>query len=158
MDDFILMSQCQSKQDMILISRKVLHAIHTVFPPPNITGHNGDDPISVKKLIEGEGLWEYRKTILGWIFDGIARSIELPEKKVKEILQELKTIGRKRNIPLERYQKILGRLRHAAIGIPTGKGLFTPLYIALKSNPKIVHLNKDIVLALRDWRTLIKMA
>ena len=56
MDDFILMSQCQSKQDMSLISRKVLHAIHTVFPPSNITGHNGDDPTSVKKLIEGEGL------------------------------------------------------------------------------------------------------
>ena len=136
----------------------MLHAIHIVFPPPNITGHNGDDPISVKKLIEGEGLWEYRKTILGWIFDGIARSIELPEKKVKEILQELKTIGRKGNILLERYQKILGQLRHAAIGIPTGKGLFTPLYIALKSTPKIVYLNQDIVLALRDWRTLIKMA
>ena len=102
-------------------------------------------------------MWEYRRIILGLIFDGIARSIELPHKKVKEILQELKTIGRRRNIPLERYQKILGMLRHAAIGIPTGKGLFTSLYRALKSTPKIVHLNQDIVLALRDWRTLIKM-
>ena len=62
--------------------RKVLHAIHSVFPPPNIAGHNGDDPISVKKLTEGEGLWEYRKIILGWIFDGIARSIILPDTKV----------------------------------------------------------------------------
>ena len=103
-------------------------------------------------------MWEYRKIILGWIFDGIVRSIGLPDKKVKEILQELKTIGRKGNIPLERYQQILGRLRRAAIGIPTGKGLFTPLYIALKSTPKIVYLNQDIVLALRDWRILIKMA
>ena len=66
-------------------------------------------------------MWEYRKIILGWIFDGIVRSIGLPDKKVKEILQELKTIGRKGNIPLERYQQILGRLRRAAIGIPTGK-------------------------------------
>ena len=33
-DDFILISQCQSKQEMMTISRKVLHAIHSVFPPP----------------------------------------------------------------------------------------------------------------------------
>ena len=38
------------------ILRKVLRAIHSVFPPPNITGHDGDDPILVDKLREGEGL------------------------------------------------------------------------------------------------------
>ena len=57
MDDFILMSPCHSKQEMATISRKGLHAIHGVLSPPTITGYNGDDPISVKKLIEGEGLW-----------------------------------------------------------------------------------------------------
>ena len=71
------------------------------------------------------------------------------------MLQELKKVGRKFNILLDRYQKILGRFRHAAD--MDGKGLFTQVYHALQHSPKIVHLNLDMKLALRDWRTLIRM-
>ena len=59
---------------------------------------------------------------------------------------------------MKRYQKIIGTLRHAALGIPTGKGLFTPLYGAIRNDPKIVHLNKHIKLALSDWKILLKLA
>ena len=64
--------------------------MHCIFPPPQITGHTGEDPISLKKLKDGDGLWDYRKVILGWIFDGIERSIQLPTEKIKQILIELK--------------------------------------------------------------------
>ena len=55
-DDFIMMSQCVTKQELQGISRQVLHAVHCIFPPPQITGHTGEDPISLKKLKDGDGL------------------------------------------------------------------------------------------------------
>ena len=61
-------------------SRAVLHGIHSVFPPPNVTGHNGADPVSVKKLLKGEGVWAVRKEIPGWTIDGATMCIELSEK------------------------------------------------------------------------------
>ena len=60
----------QSTDPAILchFSRALLHAIHQIFPPPTTTKHDGEDPISQKKLIlEGEGVWETRKEILGWL-------------------------------------------------------------------------------------------
>lgn len=42
---------------------------------PTITHqHSSADPISKKKLKEGDGLWEVRKEILGWIFDRVKRT------------------------------------------------------------------------------------
>ena len=40
------------------IRRAVLHEIHSIFPSPAIFGDNGDELVSVKKLLEEEGLWE----------------------------------------------------------------------------------------------------
>ena len=62
-------------------SRALLHGIHSVFPPPNITGHSGADPILIKKLNQGDRLWEVRKEILGWMIDGATRCTELTEKR-----------------------------------------------------------------------------
>ena len=47
-DDFILMSQCINIQELKCLSRRVLHAVHCIFLPPKITGHNGEEPISIK--------------------------------------------------------------------------------------------------------------
>ena len=43
-------------------------------------------PILQKKLLE-EGLWETRKEILGWTFDGIQRTIKLAPHKCKKLIQ-----------------------------------------------------------------------
>ena len=47
-DDFILMSQCINTQELKCISRRVLHAVHCILPPSKITGHNVEEPISIK--------------------------------------------------------------------------------------------------------------
>ena len=70
-------------------SRALLHGIHSVFLSPQITGHSGAGPISIKKLEKGEGLWEVRKEILGWMIDGTTRCIELKQLAIK---LELKTV------------------------------------------------------------------
>ncbi|KAL7530548.1 hypothetical protein ACHAWF_007729 [Thalassiosira exigua] len=73
-DDFIQMAQTNEEAQLRYCSRAILHAIHSVFPPPEISGHSGEDPISLKKKLAGEGLWEARKEILGWMIDGATRS------------------------------------------------------------------------------------
>ena len=47
-DDFILISQCINTQELKCISRRVLHAVHCILPPSKITGHNVEEPISIK--------------------------------------------------------------------------------------------------------------
>ena len=122
MDDFIAMPQYTSSAQLNHIYRRLLHAIHCVFPPPSISKHRGLDPISINKLEQGEGLWEFCKIILGWLFDGIERTITLPTEKLNLIAKELKAVYRKKVIPLQRFHQLVGKLRLASFAIPTGKG------------------------------------
>ena len=69
-DDFIQLAQTNDPTQLTHLSRALLHAIHSVFPPPAVTGHAGEDPVSLKKLQQGDGTWETKKEILGWVFDG----------------------------------------------------------------------------------------
>ena len=44
------------------VTRGTMHAIHGVFPPPDVTGHQGGkDSISEKKLNKGDARWEPKK-------------------------------------------------------------------------------------------------
>ena len=79
-DDFMHLVQSTDPEVLRYCSRALLHGIHSVFPPPTITGHSGSNPVSVKKLEKGEGIWEVRKEILGWMIDGATYCIELTEK------------------------------------------------------------------------------
>lgn len=69
-DDFIAATNRTDETYLRHFSRAMLHGVHSIFPPPEVTGHNGEDPVSQKKLAQGEGTWEYTKEILGWLVDG----------------------------------------------------------------------------------------
>ena len=160
-DDFLQMVQSNDEEVLRHCSRALLHAIHSVFPPPAITGHNGAEPVSIKKLLQGEGLWEVRKELLGWVFDGATRCIELATKKQEAILKELKNVLRmKRGVPFKRIEKLVGKLRHAAIGIPGGKGLFGPINQMMQFRPRYVRWKtwRAARQAFDDWRQLIRAA
>ena len=60
---------------------------------------------------------------LGWVFDRVRCLIKLPPQKFDDLINEVKDIQRHKVIPFKRLEKILSRLRHAAIGLPVGKGL-----------------------------------
>ena len=51
-DDYILAVVQNDDRTLVRrVSRATLHAIHSIFPPPALSGHDGGkDPISVKKL------------------------------------------------------------------------------------------------------------
>jgi len=97
-DDFIGMVAAPSHEALLHFTQAVLHGIHKIFPPPDPTDNAEDEPISIKKLKQGEGRWATRKEILGWLFDGTTRCINLPTNKVTSILQSLKELTRKNTV------------------------------------------------------------
>lgn len=117
-------------------------------------------PVSEKKLIE-DGTWALRKEVLGWLFDGLARTIELPQKKCKEILTELKDVRRIKRLELKRFQKLHGRLQFTSISIPCGKPIMGQLdrYLATagKTNKRYINMTDDLRNILRDWSALLRL-
>ena len=161
-DDYINIVQSTDPEVLRHASRAVLHAVHQIFPPPAATGHSGEDPISHKKLVvEGEGIWDTRKEILGWIFDGVARTMELPPAKVETMVETISSALRRHHVELKAFESLLGKLTHAMMGTPGGQALMPPLYKALaaanKSSKRAVqiHPNSPQAGALKDLRTLM---
>eukprot|EP00957_Ditylum_brightwellii_P003634 274811-Ditylum_brightwellii.AAC.2 len=155
-DNFIVTTNDTSMSNLLAISQAFLHGIHCVFPPTNVTGHNGQDPISEKKLDNGDGLWEYIKKVLGWELNGKAKTIHLLQKKALKTFTSLKVIARKTQITLHTFQVICGKLQHAAFGISGGMGLFSPLQQAMVGNPLIIVITPFLHETLQDWSTTVK--
>jgi len=64
----------------------ILHSIHEIFPPPDPSNPSYNEPITLRKLLNGNGLWQTSKEILGWLFDGITHCILIPPVKVTSLL------------------------------------------------------------------------
>jgi len=79
-DDFTGIIQGLLHQDLLCFTHAVLRGIHTIFPPPT-SGTHDNEPIALKKLMQGDGLWTMSKEI-GWMFDGLSCCIALPPTKV----------------------------------------------------------------------------
>ena len=152
-DDYLHLAQAKDPAVLRHCTRALLHGIHSVFPPPAVSGHSGGDPVSLKKLKAGEGLWETRKEILGWMLDGATRCIELAEKKQEAIPREVRRLLRIKNgVAFNDLERVVGKLRHAAIGIPEGKGLMGPINQFMAIKPKRVFWNRcpEVSKALKD--------
>ena len=156
MDDFIAAAQAKSPEELKHIGRAMLHAIHDVFPEGL---HSPDDqPVSIKKVLKGEARWSALKEILGWIFDGETKSIRLPEDKVDKLLAAIKKMLHSRQgTPFDEFQKLMGKLYHASIGAPAGRGFMTPLNHQLAKTPKKVWFRKGSPQrkALQLWKSLL---
>jgi hypothetical protein len=88
-NDFVGYTNHGSSNHLRKVSRAMIHGIHSIFPPPEISKHNGEDPILESKIAKGEGLWSTEKEVLGWIFNGNNYTMRLPEKKVKDIILQI---------------------------------------------------------------------
>ena len=84
-DDFIAATNNNSQTHLQQMSHTILHGVHLLFPPPEITGHNDKDSIVYQKLVSGDRVWDVKKEILGWDFDGENYTIKLPVKKCVDI-------------------------------------------------------------------------
>lgn len=155
-DDFCAMTNNTNRDHLEHFSRAMLIGIHSVFPPPEVSGHHGEDPVSQKKLAEGEGTWSYEKEVLGWIMNGAAFTIQLPPKKCDKIADTIKTMVRKKGVLLNEFECIAGKLQHATFGVPGGRGLMSPIHRALHKRPQFVKMTKVLRATLKDWKVLIQ--
>jgi hypothetical protein len=76
------------RQEQLWFSRATMHAIHAIFPPPDVTGREGSkDSISEKKLLKGDARFKLTEELLGFEFTGAVgtgRTVGMREtKKIK---------------------------------------------------------------------------
>jgi hypothetical protein len=159
-DDFIVVIQITNKSHLLQFSCRILDGFTKVFQPPILSGSEMAHPVSEKKLFK-DGIWDTRREILGWLFDGMARTIELPHHKCTELLLELKTVRRLPKLDVKRFQKLHRHLQFATIAIPCSKPILGPLNWYMSSASK--HPGQKLVITnvlqaiLHDWLALIRL-
>ena len=130
-DDFCnAATQSSDGSHLATIRRAAIHGIHSLLPPTSVTYHvrGGKEPISLKKLAQGDGNFETTKDMIGFRFDGIKRTIHLPATKAKAYIKEVNMVLRWTTVPLKTLQVLVGKLRHASVILPAARGFFTPLH------------------------------
>ena len=102
-------------QEQLWFSRPTMHAIHAVFPPPDVTGCTGKDSVSEKKLAKGDATFKVTEELLGFEFCGatgtgctIGMRKERQEKYVAQIQNALKQP--RSFVPLPAFQSLRGKL------------------------------------------------
>ncbi len=105
------------------IHRAAVHGIHALFPSPSITNHvGGKEPILQKKLAHGNGNFDTKKEMIGFLFDGVTRTVCLPAKKAKAYIKEAHMILRQKTVQLKSMQALVGKLRHALVILQQPRG------------------------------------
>lgn len=160
MDDYIGLAMPASQDQLRHAANAIMHGIHDVFPANE---QDSDDPISLKKLRKGDGSWMLRKDILGFTFDGDAKTLWLESPKrdiLLTVLHKWLRASRVANagIAFDEFESVTATLRHALTAIPAGKGLLSPCNRLLRKRPPFVflHRNKPLQTALADIRTLLR--
>jgi hypothetical protein len=158
-DDYIL-AAVESPDGTALqrTGRAALHTIHGLFPPPDVSGHlGGKDPISVKKLEAGDARWAQSKELLGFVFDGKSRTVHLTQRKAVGIADAITRLLRKTRVAVQKFQSVVGKMRHVATILPSARSLFTPVNRALRGHPSTISLSAsgEVRAALLDLRQMV---
>ena len=147
----------QTKTTLRHLSSSLLHGIHSIFPPPKWTGHTGENPIHPKKT-RLEGTWEFKKEILGWIFDGINRCIQLPDKKIQQLIDLLDDTNKHNKMKTKDLDSTRGKLIHAASGMPFAKPLTGPFNKAVRRTNRWTKITPELKNASKDFQYLLRRA
>ena len=115
MDDYIALAVLTTQDQLDHVANGVLTGIYDVFPKDN-----GDDnnPISLKKLKKLEGLWVLQKDMLGFMFNGMNKTLWLNVSKRDILLTILKgwirsSRGTSIGIPFAEFQSVISKVRHS---------------------------------------------
>ena len=146
-DDYILAAvEDRTGTRLLRMSRAALHTIHGLFPSPERLGHlNGKDPISQKKLEAGDAQWAHIKEILGFVFDGKARTVHLTQRKASGIAEAAARLLKKNRAPLHKFQSVIGKLRHVTTILPAAWNVYT----AKSGTARVADCDR----AQRKWRS-----
>ena len=155
-DVFIAITNNHNIDHLTLVSPCFLHGIHSIFAPPHVTNHLGEDKIYQKKLSQGGGTWDTIKYILCWIIYVTKYTTQLPPKKSNENFKIIRSIIKQQQISINKCQKIAGKLQHASFGIPSSRCLFIPIQQEMPCNHPFIILKSSIKKNLSNWRSIVK--
>ncbi len=160
-DDFMSLVIPISKSQLLHTATAVMTGIHDVFPAND--EDDGDDPISEKKLNKFEGQYSTIKTLLGFDFDGVTKTMWLETAKREKLLTILRGWIRTGHrgaagIPFKEFESTIAKIRHAFTCIPMGNSLLSACNRILKVKPPFIYLNrnKSLLTSLEGCRTLLR--
>jgi len=160
-DDFMSLVIPISKSQLEHTAAAIMTGIHDVFPAND--EDDGDDPISEKKLKKLEGQYSTTKTLLGFEFDGIHKTMWLDATKREKLLTILRGWIRtghrgSAGIPFKEFESTIAKIRHAFTCIPMGASLLSPCNRILKLQPSYVYLNRNkrVLTSIEGCRTLLR--
>jgi len=78
-------------------------------------------------LQRGDGNFDTKKEMIGFVFDGVKHTVHLPPAKAATHIKETHTLLRRKTVPLKKLQMLVRKLRHASIILPAARGFFPPL-------------------------------
>jgi len=135
--DDLVSSVQGSKQYRKMARRLLLEAVDDIFRPLEPTDRSTrKEPISVKKLLKGDGYYTTRKVVLGWLIDTLARTIELPSHRVVRLREMLSSVGPNQStVSRRKWQQVLGELRSMSLALPASRGMFSQLQAVLTHSP-----------------------
>jgi hypothetical protein len=87
--------------------------------------------VSIKKLERWEGLWHYRKEVLGFELDGGDCTIGILTTKAMAYQEVIMMALSKSKIALQKLWKIQGKLQHVGLIAPSIRGFMTPINCAM---------------------------
>ena len=145
-DHFMSLVIPVSQSQLMHVAAAVMTGIHDVFPAND--KDNGDDPISEKKLKQLEAQYSTLKTLLGFHFDGINKTMWLESarcEKLLPILQGWIRTGHRgtAGIQFKEFESTTAKIRHTFTYIPMGASLLSPRNRILKLKPPYVYLNRN---------------
>jgi hypothetical protein len=159
-DDFVNLIIPTSQEHLWHKANTIMEGIHDVSPPGQDDSNN---PILEKKLLKKEGQYAALKTILGFNFDRVAKTLWLEEAKHEKLPTTLHgwmraAVWGSGGIPFKEFETTLAKLRHAFTAIPAGVGLLPPCNRILATKPKVVWLdrNKQVFVSIKGCPTLLR--
>jgi hypothetical protein len=113
-----------------------MNTINEVLQPPGPSRPEQKEPISVKKLRQGDAYWDTKKVLLGWVIDTMQQTLCLAPHRLARLqafFDELRNVTR---VAVNQWQKMLGELRSMVLGIPGRRGLFSTLQHGFKQSDR----------------------
>ncbi len=136
----------------------LLRAIDDVFRPLTPSDPpERREPVSIKKLKQGDCSWVFIKQVLGWIIDTTTLTIQLPAHRIARLAEILDSIPlTQRRTSLTKWQTVLGELRSMALALPGSRNIFSTMQNALahKTGGRVA-LHKGAHDALHNFRWML---
>jgi hypothetical protein len=129
-DDFIALCQ-GSKHRLSTVRRILLHTVDDFLKSPD-EHPKAKEPLSLKKLSNGDASWDTVKTILGWLIDSVCQTLSLPDHRSARTISLIEEFLSRKRCTLRQWQKLLGELRFVSPGVPGSRGLFAILQLPLQ--------------------------